>query len=322
MSPAALADLAAFPDTIVRRNVPLAEYTRFAIGGPAQLLAEISTAEAFRAILKLVQRQEWPHLVIGGGTNLVVADSGFDGIVLQFRADRVERSDNLVRAQAGCTLQCVVDFSIAQGLEGMQTLTGIPGFLGGAVYGNAGAYGHSMQEIVERVHATDGSCVRVFSNVDCGFHYRESLFKAQKQWTILAADLRLIPGDSRALRKAADDIRTIRDEKYPPDMRCAGSIFKNLLLTQLPALTQEQVPPRLVRDGKVPAAWFLEQVQLKGLRIGDIHVATYHANLIYNDGHGTATDLVAVISECKRRVRDRFGFDLEEEVQYVGFAGR
>ncbi len=102
-------------------------------------------------------------------------------------------------------------------------------------------------------------------------------------------------------------------------MKCAGSIFKNVFLADLPANVQAEVPRNLVREGKVPSAWFLEQTNAKGLRRGDIQVASYHANLIYNDGAGAAADLVTVIQELKQRVRDRFGFDLEEEVQYIGF---
>ena len=104
-------------------------------------------------------------------------------------------------------------------------------------------------------------------------------------------------------------------------MRCAGSIFKNLLLADLPAPVIERVPPKMIREGKIPSAWFLEQAGAKGMRRGDIQVAEYHANLVYNDGAGSAAHLVAVIRELKKRVADSFGFELEEEVQYVGFNG-
>jgi UDP-N-acetylmuramate dehydrogenase len=257
--------------------------------------------------------------VIGGGTNLVVSDTGFDGVVLCFSGAGIQQEGTLLRAEAGAVLQDVVDRSIALGLQGMQTMTGIPGYLGGAVYGNAGAYGQSIQERVEAVHGTDGERVATFSNADCHFQYRESWFKSHKEWVILQTDLRFTEGDAAALQKGADEIRQIRDKKYPPSMRCAGSIFKNLFFAHLPASAQAEVPPKLVRDGKVPSAWFLEQAGVMGMRRGDIQVATYHANLIYNDGSGTAADLVAVIEECKKRVAERFGFELEEEVQYVGF---
>ena len=121
------------------------------------------------------------------------------------------------------------------------------------------------------------------------------------------------------LQKTADDIFKIRLEKYPLTMQCAGSIFKNLILAELPESVRRQVPERVVREGKVPSAYFLEQVGAKGMENGGIRVADYHANLIYNAGQGTASELCQIIQELKSRVRQRFGLTLEEEVQYVGF---
>ncbi len=257
-------------------------------------------------------------MVIGGGTNLIVADSGFRGIVLRYRADRLMTANHRVHADAGAELQTLVDFSIAHGLKGLETLSGIPGSVGAAVYGNAGAYGHSISERVTSVRFFDGAAVRIFSNAQCEFHYRESIFKDNKEWIIFSAELLLDPADAAALRETADGILKVRNEKFPVTMKCAGSVFKNLLLIDLPAEVAAQVPPGSVREGKIPAAWFLEQVGAKGMQRGDIHVATYHANLLYNAGAGTAADLVALIQELKERVRARFGIELEEEVQYVG----
>jgi UDP-N-acetylmuramate dehydrogenase len=216
-------------------------------------------------------------------------------------------------------LQTLVDGTIDAGLKGIETMTGIPGSTGGAVYGNAGAYGHSIMERISRVHFFDGDRVREIDNAGCEFHYRESIFKRRKDWIILSSELEMERGDAAVLREGADKIRAIRDKKYPPTMRCAGSIFKNFLLAELPAEVAAQIPEKTIIEGKVPSAWFLEQVDAKGMRRGDIQVATYHANLIYNDGNGTARDLVAVIRELKDRVEKRWGMPLLEEVQYVGF---
>lgn len=309
--------LTAIPNFKVIKNEPLAGYTRFDIGGPAAVLGDASSAEASQAALHALEQNGARSIIIGGGTNLVVSDRGFDGVVLRYTGAVIEQESTTLRVEAGAVLQDVVDRSIALGLKGLETMTGIPGSLGGAVYGNAGAYGHSIQELVTTVHAANGARMRMFSNAECQFRYRDSLFKQQKEWLILSAELRFTPGDAAELKKIADGIRSIRDAKYPPTMKCAGSIFKNLMFAELPASVQAQVPANIVREGKVPAAWFLEQVGAKGLRRGDIQVAEYHANLIYNDGAGTAADLVAVIQELKGRVRERFGFDIEEEVQYV-----
>jgi len=125
--------------------------------------------------------------------------------------------------------------------------------------------------------------------------------------------------DAPALRKTADEIVKVRNAKFHGRMKCAGSIFKNLLVAELPNAVAQRVPERVVREGKVPAAYFLEEVGAKGMTRGDIHVATYHANLLYNAGAGTAADLRALIADLKARVTEKFGITLEEEVQYVGF---
>lgn len=316
---AAATRLSAIPNLTVLENSPLSAYTRFRIGGPAALLCDTADSAAFMEALRTAKSLAMPRMVIGGGTNLIVSDAGFDGVVLRYTGAQIIHDGLTLRAESGAVLQDVVDYSIGLGLKGMETLTGIPGYLGGAVYGNAGAYGHSMQEIVQRVSFTDGDRIQEFDNPACQFQYRESIFKDQKDWTILSTELRFHPGDAVQLTKIAADIRTIRDAKYPPSMKCAGSIFKNLFFADLPAAVQAEVPSTVVREGKVPSAWFLEQVGAKGIERGDIKVATYHANLIFNDGSGTAADLLVIIEELKARVRERYGFDLEEEVQFVGF---
>src|SRR5262249_22920245 len=149
--------------------------------------------------------------------------------------------------------------------------------------------------------------------------YRESIFKDHKEWIILSTELILEPADMEGLRRTASDILKIRNEKFPPTMKCAGSIFKNFLFADLPEEVASQVPQSAVREAKVPAAHFLEQVGAKGMSSGDIHVAAYHANLIYNAGAGSARELCELIRELKSRVRHRFGMEVEEEVQYVGF---
>lgn len=303
----------------VSAHVPLSLYTRFGIGGPADLLVETASHEAFQQAMVIARESGLPHVVIAGGTNLIVSDSGFRGIVLRFTGARLEVREMRIYVEAGAVLQDVVDRSIEAGLAGIHTMTGIPGTLGAAVYGNAGAYGRSMNESIERVHYSDGSAVHSVTGAECEFEYRGSIFKRRKDLVILAAELNFTGGDRVELQKEATEIRTIRDAKYPPTMKCAGSIFKNCFFRALPAAVQAEVPERVVREGKVPSAWLLEQVGAKGMRRGDIQVAAYHANLIYNDGNGTASDVVGVISDLKQRIRDRFGFEIEEEVQYVGF---
>jgi UDP-N-acetylmuramate dehydrogenase len=258
------------------------------------------------------------HTIIGGGTNLVVDDAGFPGVVLRYTASAIEMDGPVVRVQAGAVLQDLVNRAIESGLRGLETMAGIPGWVGGAIYGNAGAYGHSIDERVESVRFTEARALREIGKTACEFAYRESVFKRHKDRVILSATLRLDRGVPTELRAIGDAILKVRNQKYPPAMRCAGSIFKNLLLDELPVTVRAGVPEPVIREGKVPSAYFLEQVGAKGLSEGGVRVADYHANLIYNSGGGTARELCKIIEELKRRVFDRFGLALEEEVQYIG----
>jgi UDP-N-acetylmuramate dehydrogenase len=298
----------------IQENAPLARYTRFAVGGPARVLADASTEAALTEALREVRE---PYTVMGGGTNIVAADEGYPGVVLRYTNSSIEFAGDTVQVAGGAVLQDLVDASIDHGLKGLETMTGIPGWVGGAIYGNAGAYGHSIHERVTSVRYLGGDCAHEIGNAACEFAYRESVFKRRKDWIVLSALLQLEPADAGQLRATASGILKIRNEKYPPTMRCAGSIFKNLLWADLPGSVRAQVPATVVREGKVPSAYFLEQAGAKGLVRGGVRVADYHANLIYNEGGGTAEQVRELIADLKRRVRDRFGLDLEEEVQYV-----
>jgi UDP-N-acetylmuramate dehydrogenase len=316
---ATLQRLAQIPNLSVSEHTLLSRYTRFGIGGEAELLVETPVEQSFIDALEIVETSGAAFVVIGGGTNLIVSDAGFRGVVLRFTAGGISSNGGVVRAEAGAELQAVVDYTIAQGLRGLETMTGIPGSVGAAIYGNAGAYGHSIDERVRAVRFFDGATIRTFGNSECEFHYRESIFKRHKEWIIFSTELEMTAAPADELRKTADGIFQIRLEKYPSTMKCAGSIFKNLILAELPEAVQRQVPDRVVREGKVPSAYFLEQVGAKGIRNGGIQVAEYHANLIFNAGGGTARELSEVIGDLKARVMERFGLMLEEEVQYVGF---
>jgi UDP-N-acetylmuramate dehydrogenase len=305
----------------ITENVLLRQLTRFAIGGPARLLVDMSTEESLASALQMIRNAGWQWTLIGGGTNLLAADEGFPGVVLRYTAKRIQIADNIVTVDAGTILQELVIATIDRGLCGLETMTGIPGWVGGALYGNAGAYGHSIQERVESVRFFDGTTFREFANPGCEFRYRESVFKKHKDWIITSATLRLDPAKAAELRATADGILKIRNEKYPPTMQCAGSIFKNLILADLPPSLQERVPQAVIREGKVPSAYFLEQVGAKGMANGAIRVADYHANLIYNRPEnadpGTALQVREVIETLKNRVHQVYGLELEEEVQYL-----
>ena len=303
--------------TVLERE-PLAPRTRFGIGGPAEIFASAVSPRALAAAVRLCEENRIPYCFLGDGSNLIVSDDGYRGVAFRYTGRRITMHGGLVLAEAGGPLQALVDQTIGQGLSGLHTLERIPGSVGGAVYGNAGAYGHSMHEVVESVCYLEEGVLREATKKECEFAYRESVFKRKKNLCIVSCLLELPEGVDPTLREQALEIRRIRDEKFPPTMRCAGSIFKNLYLADLPAEAARIVPEAAVREGKVASAFFLEQVGAKGMQRGGIRIADYHANLIYNHDWGSSADLCWLIAELKRRVRDRFGFSVEEEVQYLG----
>lgn len=309
-------------DIAVRQGVALREITRFGLGGPADFLVDVGSPSVVHEAIRLMRGAGLPMVTLGGGSNLIVADGGFRGIVMRFTGGKLTRDHDTTIAEAGTVWQTVVDFHGDLGLTGMERMTGIPGWLGGAVYGNAGAYGQTIMDFVESVSIFDGERVREVLRADCGFAYRTSGFKAHQDWLLLSARIRLAAGDPLEIRQTAAEILATRNEKFPPTMKCAGSIFKNLQVAELPEKALNRVPPGVMRAGKVPAAWFLEQVASKGMRRGGIEVASYHANLIYNTGAGTATEACGLIDELQALVFQEFGLSLEAEVQYIGFADR
>jgi len=315
---AASAALSVVTELTLRKDVQLSDYTRFGIGGPADLFAETSSPAAFAQATGLCRRQTLPVYVLGDGSNVIVSDEGFRGLILRFIAKSLTREGDRIVADSGAPLESLVEFAVDAGLRGLETLARIPGSVGAAVFGNAGAYGHSISERVEQVEYFDGENIRTLDNAGCRFEYRGSVFKRHRDWLIFRTRFVLEPAGRDALRKKADEITAIRDEKFPPTMRCAGSIFKNLHVKDLPFEVAARVPEGVIRDGKVASAYFLEKVGAKGMRKGGIEIASYHANLIYNTGNGTAAQLREIIDELKNRIRERYGFEVEEEVQYVG----
>jgi len=294
----------------------LRHHTRFGLGGPCLLLADAASESAFVEAYRLLASSTLHWTSIGRGTNLVVSDRGYNGAILRYSAASMTADSLTINVEAGAELNDFIDYANDRGLAGLEAMAGVPGWVGAAIYGNAGAYGQSIHQRLLSARFFDGFSLREFSNEKCGFRYRHSIFKEHKEWQILSARFGFAVGDAAALRERSRSIRATRDAKFPPSMKCAGSIFKNLLVRDLP---EGIVPSEKVIEGKVPAGWFLEQVGARGFAIGDIRVADYHGNLIYNAGGGTADQLVELLGELKRRVRERFGIVLDEEVQFLGF---
>lgn len=285
----------------IRTDVPLAAHTSFKVGGPARLFCAPKSPEEFAAALAFAKDRGLPFFLLGQGTNLVVSDSGYAGLILQTSENFhgiFWEEEGRVRAQAGALLHTVVTESVRRGLSGIQNLAGIPGTVGGGVYINAGAFGQELKDVVEEVLSVtwDGELKRR-TGAECGFSYRHSGFFGLRE-VILESVMRLTPGDAAALREEMLDTLRKRKEKQPLHLPNAGSMFKR--------------PP-----GQY-AGTLIEGCGLKGLRRGGAQISEKHANFTVNAGGATAQDIFDLTSEVIAVVREKTGTTLEREVIFLG----
>lgn len=302
-----------------QENIPLSKYTTLGIGGPAKYLLEVNDSKKFLEVLRLVSQTRQKHLVISGGSDLLVSDEGFDGLVIVNKIAGIKIVELKIIAEAGTILQELVDTANSKGLAGFENMTGIPGSVGGAVYGNAGAYGQTISDHITQVRFFDGKQVTSLSKNDCNFEYRESIFKRKKGWTILQIEFSLLTGNSKYLAEKSKETINLRLVKYKAGIKCPGSFFKNIIASDLRPKTLKNIQADKIMYGKIPVGFLLETVGAKGDSKGRIKIAGHHGNLFMNLGGGTAKDFLWLAKKYQKRVFDKFGITLEPEVQLIGF---
>jgi len=287
----------------VKKDEPLAPHTSFRIGGPAKLLFKAKTTEEVEKALSLAQEEGVPWVVLGKGTNVLIADSGFPGLVVVNACSRFEleeRGDEaLLQAEAGVPLAYLARFAVSKGWEGLEWAEGIPGTVGGAIVGNAGAFGGCMANVLKGVEILREDSTKVsLKPEELAFGYRHSAFKGELRGSIiLATDFALVKGDVKELRERMLRYRKERWAKQPKEPS-AGSVFKN--------------PPGHY------AAKLIEEVGLKGFRVGDACFSPIHANFIVNLGQARASDVLKLMELAMDRVWKVFSIKLEPELEFIG----
>lgn len=307
----------------LKLNEPLAQYTTFQVGGPAKYFCLAESPKQLTEIIGLLEKKEVVFFVLGGGSNVLINDRGFDGVVIKPVFGRIKKIGNKLDVEAGALLSKAVGEAMSAGLSGLEWAAGIPGTVGGAIGNNAGAYGGEMAQSVETVTVLRRGKKSVIKNSACGFGYRASIFKGKKDnGIIISVVLRLRPADKETIRARMNEILKERKNKFAGE-KCAGSIFKNIVLTEAAAEEFRRkfpdCPEEFVAKRIIPAAWLIDWCELKGRKVGGAAVSDKHAGIIINEGNATAEEIVSLISIIKQRVSDHFGLQLEEEVEYVGF---
>jgi len=288
------------PNVKMSKNILLAPYTTFKIGGAVKCFCETRDSEEIIAVITMAKKKNLPFFILGGGSNVLVSDKGFDGLVIRIQNPKSKIQNSTIYADAGVLLSNLVADSIKTGLTGLEWAAGIPGTIGGAIRGNAGAFSGSMAEIVKTIKVFDvkSQKIKTLKNTDFKFGYRDSIFKKNKNLIILSVELELKKGDKEKSKKLIKEYLRKRQATQPLEFMSAGCIFKNPVGQS--------------------AGYLIEQCGLKGKKINGAMISEKHANFIINAGGAKAKDVINLINLCKEKVKEKFGIELQEEIEYVG----
>ena len=294
---------------LVRPQAPLADYTTFRLGGPCPVLVTCATPEQLTLALAALRAARQEVVLLGGGSNVLVSDEGLPQVVVRYLSDQpqIRRTADGAEVSGSTLLDDLAAWTVAAGLDGLVTASGIPGTVGGAVAGNAGAFGWQISEAVQTVQLLDpNGRARTVPGSDLGYAYRSSRLPASGEVAV-SVRLRLAPGDPAALGQQREEKLDLRRRKHP-DWRVlptAGSFFKN-------------VAPTSAVGRRQAAGWLLEQAGALTLRVRGACPFAQHANIIVRDGDGTAQDVLDLARQMAAAVRQKFGVVLEREVRLLG----
>lgn len=279
--------------------VTLDKFTTLRVGGPADYFAEPANEEELLTLVNAAREAGVPVLLIGNGSNLLVRDGGFRGLVIRLGKafSAITQKENCLYAQAGALLSTMARHAQEASLTGLEFAQGIPGSVGGGVYMNAGAYGGELGQLIEFVRILDGDTIRDIPADEMQFSYRHTR-AMDEQWIILGAQFRLNPGDPKEIEAAMRDFAARRREKQPLEFPSAGSFFK--------------------RPAGHFAGALIEGAGLKGLTVGGAQVSEKHAGFLINRGGATASDILELMRQVQTAVMEKTGVELEPEVRIVG----
>ena len=309
----------------IKKNYSLAGLTTFKIGGLAEYFIEINAKEELKEVFIWAKEKNVQVSVLGGGSNLLISDQGVKGLVVLIKNEKLSVHGERMTVGAGMSLTKALSRAISCDLSGLEWSNGIPrATIGGAIRGNAEAFGCSMSDIIETVEVFDVKKNKfdILSCNMCFFAYRKSIFSANKHLIIWEAVLKMLPKDKKQIEKIVEENLEFRLDKYP-NLPSAGSVFKNLdpkeIKNKNPLFFDREIKNKIGRQGLVGAGLIIDLLGLKGKTIGGAKISLEHANHIVNTGKATADEVVQLISLIKTRARDNFKIDLREEIQYLGF---
>lgn len=306
----------------IMEGVPLAEHSNYRIGGPARYFCEAANEEQIREGVLFAREQRVPLFILGGGTNLLIDDAGFNGLVLNPAVMQLAANGEIVTVGAGISVAELLRFTIANSLSGLEWAGGLPGTVGGAIRGNAGAFRGEIKDRIVSADSFDAETMEAIErdNAACKFGYRSSVFKEKNgREIILRARLKLEKGDAQKIAAGIQEKINYRLERHPMEYPNIGSTFKNVDLELVPKIWREAVAKVVKVDPfpVVPTAYLISEAGLRGTQHGGAMVSQKHPNFIVNLGGATATDVKFLIAAVKEGVFEKYAIRLEEEIQLV-----
>ena len=312
--------MADFP---LQENVSLSKYTTFKVGGLARYFTECKNVEQVKKVISWANKKTLSIFVLADGSNVIVSQKGFDGMVLRIKIKFVKIEGDILEAGPATSMEELVNQTIDKGLGGIEWAGGLPGSFAGTIRGNAGAFGGEIKDTISEVNSislVNGKEI-TRNNTECKFGYRHSIYKELANEVIISAKLKLRAGDKNKLREIADSRIEYRRQRHPLEFPNSGSIFKNTPVENIPPDQLDQWKDNIKTDPfpVVPTAKIIADAGLQGLKIGGAQVSTKHSNYIVNLGEATGEDIYQLINKIKSVVYEKYGVELEVEPELLGF---
>lgn len=310
----------------LKEKVILANYTTFRIGGAARYFYIAKTKEEIIKAVAVAEKNQIEYFILGGGSNVLVSDSGFEGLVIKIANSQVKISKDTVHAEAGTNIGFLVNQTVIAGLTGLEFMAGIPGTVGGAAFGNAGALGKGFGNKVVEVEVFENGEIKRLTQEQMGYSYRHSVLK-ESSAIILSVKIKLEKDKPENCQRRMLEVIKDRKSRIPP-LPSAGCVFKNVNLKEI-KVDRERIIKELdvskeeynkaTKYQKLPVGFILDKLDLKGKTIGGAQISGLHGGFIVNIGDAKAEHVMMLISDIKMRVRNQLGIQLQEEIRYLGF---
>ncbi len=307
----------------LKEKVLLKNYTTYKIGGPAKYFFIAKNKDELIRALELAKKNKLPVFILGGGSNLLVSDKGFKGLVIKMDICGMELMENQAMIGAGEGLTRIANLCAKNGLSGLEWSAGIPGTIGGAVYGHAQAFGTKISSSIKGVEVIDTKNLKIkkLTREQCKFSLKNSIFKKNKNLVIVSVLLEFEKAGLEEIENKIKEFLNYRKARHPMNFPSAGSTFVNpevkiknkKLLKEFPELVNFNL------QGAIPAGYLVQKCGIQGKKIGKAQISNKHANFIVNLGGARAKDVFALMTLARKKVKEKFGVNLETEVQFVGF---